>query len=257
MKKTIILSALCMLFAVSCSKGIVEIDENNVNNPSKNLEKKTFSIENDVTRTFIDGKIIKWEVGDKIGIMDNIDNTVVREFSVESVSEDGRKAIITGEVTQGADFFAAVYPVDAANSVDFQSSKITFTIPSSQTLSTSCNHDKLAIVSAAFLDNGKFIFKNAFSLLKFKMTQENVSKVILRNTGSAPLAGTSTIDFSDDLSVTIAGTTKSITLSGEFENEKEYYIALAPCQMAGTMELFFASDEKQSIAYKTTEKTFT
>jgi hypothetical protein len=187
MKKIYLLTlALGALLAVSCQK------ENNVQAPQK-LVPMTFEAsyaENPETRATLDELAVKWSENDEVAIYDNVNPTTPHKFTVSAI--DGTKASFTGEVSEGAEFFLAVYPYDAAtpgassttyNSVAADTWYSNAVIPSEQNaVAGSFDPKALVATGGCSLEDGKFRFRYTGALLKFQVSDDDVTSVTFSST---------------------------------------------------------------------------
>lgn len=104
-----------------------------------------------------------------------------------------------------------------------------------------------------------YSFQNLLSLVKFKLTGNVVSQVkSVTLKGTSDLAGGYVAYVTEDgpelLSNVSGGEERSrtVTLSGTFEANKDYYIALAPCQQAGFQMIFANEDGSETTTFTST-----
>ena len=187
MKKIYLLTlALGALLAVSCQK------ENNVQAPQK-LVPMTFEAsyaENPETRATLDELAVKWSENDEVAIYDNVNPTTPHKFTVSAI--DGTKASFTGEVSEGAEFFLAVYPYDAAtpgaasttyNTAAADTWYSNAVIPSEQNaVAGSFDPKALVATGGCSLEDGKFRFRYTGALLKFQVSDDDVTSVTFSST---------------------------------------------------------------------------
>lgn len=237
MKKIILLAAVAALACSSCTK---EIDGQI---STGRMVEKVFTANLDQTRALVDGNIVKWEVGDKIGVLCD-SSTEVCEFTVSAA--DGATCTFIGAAPEEATQFAAVYPLSAAVSATFTPAvTVKCTIPAIQTVGANMV-DPEALVCCAVGEGTSFSFKNAFSLVKVTVPMDGVKSIQIRNIANTGMAGTVTVDFAD-LS-TIAATTypmvKLYAKDGEtLQKDQAYYLAAAPCELTEGLGVAMATAE--------------
>ena len=127
------------------------------------------------------------------------------------------------------------------------------TIPDQQT-AVADNVDPDAFVSGTVSASasGEVSFKNAMSLLRFKLSGDIVSSVkkitirgttsIAGDTGLYYVDGVPYADFELGANLGLDGGTREITLSGDFVKDKYYYIALGPGEQSGLIMTFSDGD---------------
>ena len=147
------------------------------------LVEKTWTVAmSDGTRATLDGNLYPvWEVGESLSVYDPVIGTG-RVFTVTSV--EGNRATISGQISDGAFPFDAIYPSksagawrsDGTNSVKF---------PSSQVIPAGRNVCPDMLVSTAHSDDpdGVIVFHNAVSLLKVSLGREDIGTVTVKLAG--------------------------------------------------------------------------
>ena len=164
MKKNLFMVAAVALFAaVSCNDQLSQ-------DVTPAGETVTFeaSVDGADTKVSLEGKVSKWENGDKITIHNG---TKGYEFST---TDAGTKATFS---YTGADFagekFMAVYP-SGNYTADVEAKTVTgVIIPDKQVLKAG-TFPSDAAVSVAYSENESLNFKNAVAVLKFKVTGDDV-----------------------------------------------------------------------------------
>ncbi len=179
------------IFLISCSQKLEITPE-----PLINLVPFTFEgvhadddsladLDNPDSKTSLgsDGVSINWTQGDKIAVFDNLNPTVPHLFT--AVSGGTVSTSFTGEVSEGATHFLAVYPYEAAvadattfTGGDSPSWYSNLIIPPVQT-AVAGGFDPKALVAVGGTDSevGKFRFRYTCSMLKFKVDYDNVTEV--------------------------------------------------------------------------------
>lgn len=104
-----------------------------------------------------------------------------------------------------------------------------------------------------------YSFQNLLSLVKFKLAGNVVSQVkSVTLKGTSDLAGGYVAYVTEDgpeLLTNVSGSedrSRTVTLSGTFEADKDYYIALAPCQQAGFQMIFANEDGSETTTFTST-----
>lgn len=164
-----------------------------------------------------------WSSGDKIGVFDNVDPSVVRTFYCVS---NGKQARFLGSVSSGATEFYAIYPYNADAFIDWPGAKIVTSLPAEQT-AVANSVPKEAFLAIAHTDSDLLEFKNAFGLVSFTLDGEGlVDRVILEGNDGEGLAGVSTVKA--DGSNKCSGTSVSLLPSSGTFAAGKYYMAMAP-----------------------------
>ena len=253
MKNTFRIGLLAALATVSlsCTKEVTQ-------EPSSEriMTPMTFTATNgELTKTYLDGKSVKWHEDDVIGIHDGYspakDATKNQQFTVESINADG-SATFTGTAASGQEAYYATYPYDANNFIT-EEGKMRIGFISNQTASQPGTFDKKFNSSAAMLKDGVFNFKNVGGLLKFTLSQENVKKVTVTAKDGSTVGGVYYIYFDengniDDSKTTLASARATVTLSPTGRTTfaaGTYYLVISPRTYAGGMTIGFTLDNNK------------
>lgn len=174
-----------------------------------------------------------WTPGDKITIHNG-----VKGF--EFVTDAQEASAFADFKYSGGDFSAedgaviAVYP-SGKWSADVAAKTATVVIPAEQT-AVAGSYDPKAAVSVAYSADDNLRFKNTTALLKFKVANEGIKKVVFEGLGGEVLCDTVNVAFTEDGS-TIASVVSHenakgsrVTLVAEtaFDPAQEYYMAVLP-----------------------------
>lgn len=230
-KLSIFAAAALMLAAVSCNKEAAPIAEPEQGTPA--VQKITFTAyaDNGVdTRTILNGNDIKWAAGETIYVFDG---TAPRAFTSTNTEEAAVVSFEGEAVVAGT--YTAVSPA-----ATMTGNTINATIPVFQT-ATANSFDPKANVSVAVANGGSDVdltnltlqFKNAGAVVKFKLSNTDVTKVRLDAIGGEKLAGKASITLNGNIpSVTMASDAESCVIlkpaSGNFSTDATYAIAIAP-----------------------------
>ena len=174
-----------------------------------------------------------WTPGDKITVHNG-----VKGF--EFVTDAQEASAFADFKYSGGDFSAedgaviAVYP-SGKWSADVAAKTATVVIPEEQT-AVAGSYDPKAAVSVAYSADDNLRFKNTTALLKFKVANEGIKKVVFEGLGGEVLCDTVNVAFTEDGS-TIASVVSHenakgsrVTLVAEtaFDPAQEYYMAVLP-----------------------------
>ena len=184
---------------------------------------------------------VYWTPDDVIGVY----SCTSEGFSVEepgnpfttSLTEAAPTASFTGEATEGASQYIAVYPRDmfVACMWSSESTMLGFTLPPVQQaveggFATGLN-PSLAMTAVM---GGDLNFKNLCALVKFSISGGNADKlksVTLTDLGSIGLSGTTQYGYAPSMDMEMVRAvvpSSSVTLTGPFTTGTDYYFVVAP-----------------------------
>ena len=202
------------------------------------------------TKTVIaDNTKIHWQSDDKICISDGTESN---EFKLTS-GEGTKSAIFEGYATPSSSY-TAVYPYTATAALEADGTVTGITLPATQT-ATANSFDPQAALMMAVSNGTTLAFKNVVAYLKLT-PKFACSKIVLKAADeTAVLAGTGKLAYNNgiptiDLS---EATDKSyaITLTGNIEADKAYYIAVPAVTLTAGWKLFFTkADDSNEYIYK-------
>ena len=138
-------------------------------------------------KSTFNGTRVGWEIDDQVAIYDG---TAKRQFSVVSI-EDG-VATLKGKVSPDADAtkFYAVFPYSAAgDSLPAEDGQLSLNLPAVQTLAEGKNFDEDAFVTVGKVEDGYVLLRNAVSVIKFNVSDDNVTSVKLQGYAYENIAG--------------------------------------------------------------------
>lgn len=190
------------------------------------------------TRTsLVEGTQVYWTPDDVIGVY----SCTSEEFYVEGpgspfttdLSAAAPTASFTGEATEGAQQYIAVYPRDmfAACMWTSERTMLGFTLPSEQTAVAGGFATGLNPSWATTVDmGGDLTFKNLCALVKFRISggdADELKSVTLTDLGGTGLSGTAMYVKSSSMEAVDADVI-SVTLPGPFTTGTDYYFVVAP-----------------------------
>ena len=187
MKKNLFMVAAVALFAaVSCNK---ELPTEQL--PAGEAVKFEASVDGADTKVVLDGKVSKWENGDKITIHNG---TKGYEFST---TDEGAKAefTYTGDDFSGEKFIA-VYP-SGTYTADVEAKTVVANIPTYQP-SRDGSFSVGAVPSVAYSETQSLAFKNAAALLKFTVKGTNVKGLVFYGNNNEAVTGNVKVTMNDD-----------------------------------------------------------
>lgn len=199
MKKHLLLFAvLSTVFTVIACNALIETELEQTQEeeatppaPEVKLVPMTFTatysydgVDEEETKTVLNGFKIEWKAGDKIAVYDDVDSSVAHEFTAES---DGETTTFTGSVAARAAKFFAVYPYSAAegcSSTPFTESEKDFEgflnvrIPNVQRPVAGTFDPSAAVLVAYTAESANALnFKVPFALVKFTVDYDDVYSV--------------------------------------------------------------------------------
>ena len=139
-----------------------------------------------VTMTFSASKPagLSWKAEDRVAIYDGV---AKREFTVVQVKEDG-KAVLEGQVVEGAEQFHAVWPYAYASEALPVEGKISVNIPAVQNVAENAVSDPDAVVCIGQISDGTITFESAVSHIKVTIP-EGVASVCVKGLAYENIAG--------------------------------------------------------------------
>lgn len=180
------IAAVAMLAAVSCNK---EIQQDSL--PVGEVVTFEASVDGSETRVALDGKVSKWEKGDKITIHNGTTGYMF------STTDEGATADFT---YAGDDFagekFMAVSPA-GTYTADVEAKTVTASIPTYQP-SREGNFSVGAVPSVAYTETQSLSFRNAATLLKFTVKGKNVKGLIFYGNNGEAVSGNIEVSLNDD-----------------------------------------------------------
>ncbi len=191
---------------------------------------------------------IHWQRTDQISLFDGTANN---PFALTS-GEGSIYATFEGMAIPNSSY-TAVYPYTATAALEADGTVTGITLPATQT-ATANSFDPQAALMMAVSNNNTFAFKNVVAYLKLT-PKFACSKIVLKAADeTAVLAGTGKLAYNNgiptiDLS---SATDKSyaITLTGNIEADKAYYIAVPAVTLTAGWKLFFTkADDSKVYAY--------
>ena len=208
--------------------------EEGINPDNRNLKHITFTAGQAVTRTIIDGtdaKQINWQAGETICILDGTSTT--RSFKL--ASEAGKPEGIFDGMAKKTGIYTAVYPCQENGLVLNGNSVEGAWLDSVQTATAGTFDPKANLMMARTTsDDMNLQFHNMTAFVKVtpQMDCEQITIVSADNTA---LAGTMTMTLDEDgtASATVTdNASHQVSLTGNIEAGKTYYIAIAPTAAA-------------------------
>lgn len=254
-----LVAAVTMFAAVSCAP---ELKQEEQKVTGETITFTAFADGAD-TKTTLSGQKSLWAGGDRIWILTgNKEDKSWRK--AYSTSDAGDKAIFTPEdestVLEGDKYFA-VYPASAGDNAEWDGEDdIRNVYLKSNQTATLNSYDPEAHIAVAKSSTNSLEFKNAVSLLKFKVANDDVKSVTIYAIGNEKLTGSCNVSAEGNVTPWTgegeANHWVELTAGeGTFETDKEYVAAVFPNTLAQgfTVEFSFGGAKK---AVKSLEKPF-
>ena len=203
------------------------------------------------TKATLDAYKVCWEEGDVIAVYNGsawANSTAITEADIEN---DGRTASFTVTIGE-ASSYTLVYPASAVSSAALPegaaAGSVMLTLPSEQVIPSGGTVDPAALVQiGTSTEPTKVTFKNAVSLVEFKVPESGISAVYmdavspegaaLRMAGNAPVLA--------EPGVT-SGSSPKLSVSGSFTAGQNYFAAVWPQNSVGTIRFCFSKGSQKA-----------
>ena len=224
--------AVLMAVAGSCKK-----------NQNQDTNSFSASIEVDESRTNLEGKKVKWSVGDQIIVYGG---GAPKTYTLSTGDGTQTATFTTTGGVQPASTYHAFYPASSCTGVS--GDVFTFTMPATQTYTSGGFMNTLNPMAAKNDGNGGTTlgFRNAFAILKVSATGNNcaITSIELTTTGNAyQLSGTFTFDYINKATSLSSGTGNKITLTGISTTltsaDQTFYFVVPPQALADGFTLTY------------------
>lgn len=198
------------------------------------------STDSDIVKTTLNGTQVLWEENESISVFSAADYANAK-FDMSSLSADKTSATFTGEAAEASSYMA-LYPYTKGAAAS-EGTITGVVIPLTQVVAeagfTSNSNPSVALTSSSSMT-----FKNLGALVSFRINEDDIDWVEL--TADTEIAGTGNVTFDGEAPVfTITKGSKSIMLTGNFENGREYCAVVAP---AGISSLSFVFHKRAQAA---------
>lgn len=225
------------------------------------------------TKTVLDGKVSKWSGEEWIQVIGNSGNYWM-STNASTPAASATFYYNGGNGEYNVTDIMAVYPAGSHNyKADFAAKTVSLVQIPAEQKATAGTYDKAAVLSLAYspeATNDQITFKNAVSLLKFKVTSNGVTDITFYGNHEEKITGG--LAKKEDSSIDEAASTGKITydaatgkaefsgatltyakLLGTFEKGKTYYMAIAP----GTFSEGVSLEVNGNNLYKESEASVT
>jgi hypothetical protein len=208
MKKNLFMIAAVALAAVACNKEAAQEQL-----PVGEVVTFEASTDGADTKVVLDGKVSKWENGDKITIHNG---TKGYEFST---TDTGAKAefTYTGDDFSGEKFIA-VYPA-GTYTADVEAKTVVANVPTYQP-SRDGSFGVGAVPSVAYSETQSLMFRNAAALLKFTVKGTNVKGLVFYGNNGEAVSGDVKVTMNDDNTIKTIEAQKTTITENEVTETK-------------------------------------
>ena len=208
MKKNLFMIAAVALAAVACNKEAAQEQL-----PVGEVVTFEASTDGADTKVVLDGKVSKWENGDKITIHNG---TKGYEFST---TDEGAKAefTYTGDDFSGEKFIA-VYPA-GTYTADVEAKTVVANVPTYQP-SRDGSFGVGAVPSVAYSETQSLMFRNAAALLKFTVKGKNVKGLVFYGNNGEAVSGDVKVTMNDDNTIKTIEAQKTTITENEVTETK-------------------------------------
>ena len=244
--------------AMSCAKEV--LPENNLpeENAEAGLVPMEFATSLETKAGIVDDEgTVEWNDGDAITVFDNLGGK--NTFTTET---GGASSVFTGEVTEGASEFYALYPQRTSSAkFDAETKVITSKLFPDQNAvlgSYATGNGGAVMVAKAGADN-TLSFKNMTSHIRFTLAEDmtDVKSITLMGNRSEAVAGQYTIDFSGaEPVIAVSKPDTYVTLrrnDGEALVPGDYFFTVLPVEFAEGFTVILSKTDGTQVAKKTTK----
>lgn len=203
---------------------------------------------------------LQWEKGDKISVFDQSVMPSSGGYIFTAASSASSTQFVGPEGVILSPRVYGLYPAQDNAILDIDAGDLYFTVPSSQKSNSANSKCDFNILLVGASDKPESMaFYNACSGIRFTVSRNNISKVILRGNSGEILTGSACASFNDDCSFSVvpspvAGETYvELTTSSTFSTGKYYYISLIPGAFYHGFSLEFYSATGELISSTSTE----
>lgn len=250
--------AMAAVATASCAK---EIAQTNAPEENLNLSPLTLSActgEEDTKAGFSGTAypVIEWKANDAISILGTA--TGNQKFTTEAA---GASVEFSGLANFEDETLYAVYPYDEALTLNGDGIIANASIPALQTAAAGSFDPKAYMAMAKCTDKTTLKFEAMVTFFKFKVADAaNVKSVTIKGNNGENMACTATLDYEakSHKSPYVDGTTSEfITLTGTFENGKEYFAIARPNKYLNGITVYVQYTDGTVKSGTTTNQVFT
>lgn len=258
-------AAVAMISAVSCNKEL----QQEIAPAVQDAKSYTAYFQEDGTKAVLDGVKTLWQNNDALLVYDGMSCAKY----VTSLNEPAPAAdfvLADGETALSSETgVIAIYPEWADGyrnaEVSVAAQRISPVWMEKNQNATAGSYDPHTAIAMAYSEDSLFVFKNAASLLKFTVANDNVKTVTVYSNNGEPLAGLWTLVYNDGEPVAYPLEEEGATVNwvelnageGVFEVGKEYYISVFPqvLETGFTVEFSFAGPDGDKMKVKSYDES--
>ena len=247
------------VMAMSCAKEVLP-----ENNPEENVELKLvpmeFTTALETKAGIVDGEgTVEWAANDQITVFDNLGGK-----NTFTTAVGGATSVFTGEVTEGATAFYALYPQRTSTAsvlLDSDNEVINSKLFPNQTAvrgSYAKGNGGAVMVAKADAEN-RLYFKNMTSHIRFTLAEDmtDVKSITLMGNNHEILAGTYKVDFSGAepvLTVDKAETYVTLSNGDGPLAPGDYFFTILPVEFEAGFTVILSKTDGTQVAKKTTKE---
>ena len=251
------------VMAMSCAKEVLP-ENNPENNPEENVELKLvpmeFTTALETKAGIVDGEgTVEWAANDQITVFDNLGGK-----NTFTTATGGATSVFTGEVTEGATAFYALYPQRTETDgvkIDIDNEVINSKLFPNQTAvrgSYAKGNGGAVMVAKADAEN-RLYFKNMTSHIRFTLAEDmtDVKSITLMGNNFEILAGTYKVDFSGAepvLTVDKAETYVTLSNGDGPLAPGDYFFTILPVEFEAGFTVILSKTDGTQVAKKTTKE---
>ena len=219
MKRSIlILIGVSVLLMHACSTNVTEQSEICIK-PGDLLTITAYSDNATQTKTSLvdngnGGRAVEWKTGNSISLFFNQGTNGGDKFTTATngpIAEfSGKISAVSGSLSGvgGKAYFWGVYPYNALNACD--GTTITTSLSASQKAYAGDVADNL-LVTVGRSENLSIYFKNTCAVIGFKLSQENIKKVVFSGRANESVAGEFSVSFDSGNNLVVEPTANAVT----------------------------------------------
>ncbi len=247
------------VMAMSCAKEVLP-----ENNPEENVELKLvpmeFTTALETKAGIVDGEgTVEWAANDQITVFDNLGGK-----NTFTTAVGGATSVFTGEVTEGATAFYALYPQRTSTAsvlLDPENEVINSKLFPNQTavLGSYAKGNGGAVMVAKADAENRLYFKNMTSHIRFTLAEDmtDVKSITLMGNNYEILAGTYKVDFSGAepvLTVDKAETYVTLSNGDGPLAPGDYFFTILPVEFEAGFTVILSKTDGTQVAKKTTKE---
>lgn len=185
------------------------------------------------TKTVLQDMTPHWTPADKISVYDGNNNIFVNKGTSVSAS-----TTFAGKLEgKGRNYYLAAYPYNPDLSFSFLGKSIYGLVMPSEQTAVEDTYDPEAAVAFAYTETFELEFKNACSLIKFRIISDGVESVTFKPNADENMSGRFNVTYGNTPRVTVTSGEKTVTLKGDFKKDGVYYAVTLPVTLTEGMSV--------------------